>query len=131
MKQSLSVRLKNAWNTFTGNSNSETTSNVNQFPARSYLSNSNGHRYRTLGDRSIMSSVLNRIAMDVSAIDIRHCRVDSNNRFETIIDSKLNRCLSIEANIDQTSKMFIQDLVMTMFDRRSCSYSSNRYYSRY
>ena len=67
-------------------------------------------------ERSIITSIFNRIALDVAAIDIKHCRLDEEYRFKEIIESTLNNCLTVEANIDQTSRAFIQDAVMSMFD---------------
>lgn len=56
------------------------------------------------------------MALDVANIDIRHCKLDDNDRFLDYIDSKLDNCIRLEANIDQTGKAFIQDAVMSMFD---------------
>lgn len=67
-------------------------------------------------ERSIVNAVYNRIAMDVAAVDIRHVRLDENDKYLETIDSGLNECLSTEANIDQTGRSFIQDIVMSMFD---------------
>ena len=67
-------------------------------------------------ERSIVTSVYNRIAMDVAAVTIKHCRVDSQGRYMEDINSDLNNCLTLEANIDQTHREFIQDAVMSMFD---------------
>ena len=67
-------------------------------------------------ERSIVTAVYNRIALDVSDIDIRHVRLDENGRYIEDIDSGLNNCLTVEANIDQTGKAFIQDVVMSMLD---------------
>jgi hypothetical protein len=67
-------------------------------------------------ERSIITSVYNRIALDVSAINIKHCRLDNNDRYMSVIDSGLNSCLNLEANIDQTGRAFIQDIVMSMLD---------------
>ena len=70
-------------------------------------------------ERSIITSIFNRIALDAAAIKINHCKIDENGRFESIIKSSLNECLTVEANIDQTSRAFIQDAVMSMFDEGS------------
>lgn len=71
----------------------------------------------TIGnERSIISSIYNRIGIDVAAIKIHHVRLDENERFLEKIDSGLNRCLSFEANIDQSGRAFIQDVVLSMFD---------------
>lgn len=67
-------------------------------------------------ERSIITSVYNRIALDVTSIDIKHCYLDDDDRFLEVIDSGLNKCLNIEANVDQTGKAFIQDIVMSMLD---------------
>lgn len=70
-------------------------------------------------ERSIISSIYNRISIDVSAIKIHHIRVDENERFLEKIDSGLNNCLNLQANIDQSGRAFIQDIVMSMFDEGS------------
>ena len=110
---SLSDRLKHAWNAFRneqevplGRRESYFTSTYN--PTRSRLSGRN--------DRSIVTAVLNRIAVDAAAISVKHVRVDENGRFQEELRTDLNRCLSIEANIDQTGRQFIQDAVLSMLD---------------
>lgn len=110
MEFKLGSRIKNAWNVF-----------LNKTPAIQY--DYSGTYYRpdrihlTRGnDRTIVTSVFNRIAVDVSSININHCQLNENGRLENYIDSKLNKCLTIEANIDQTGAAFIQDIVMSMFD---------------
>lgn len=67
-------------------------------------------------ERSIITSVYNRIAIDVASIDIRHVRLDDNGRYIRDMDSNLNRCLTLSANLDQTPRAFIQDAVMSMLD---------------
>ena len=113
MESTFGSRIKHAWNAFL---NRDPTSN----PDTHY---SSGSYYRpdrirlTRGkERSIVTSVFNRIALDVAAISVKHCRLDDNERFKEIIDSTLNNCLTLEANIDQTSRAFFQDIVMSMFD---------------
>lgn len=81
-----------------------------------YSSRPDRPRFTRGNERSIANSVYNRIALDVSAIKIRHVRLDDNGRFLDEIDSGLNNCLSLEANIDQSARAFIQDVVMSMFD---------------
>ena len=81
-----------------------------------YSSRPDRPRFTRGNERSIANSVYNRIALDVSAIKIRHVRLDGNGRFLDEIDSGLNNCLSLEANIDQSARAFIQDVVMSMFD---------------
>ena len=73
-------------------------------------------RFTRGNEKTIVTSVYNRIAMDSAAIDIFHARMDESNRFLEPIDSALNNCLRIEANIDQTGRAFMQDVVMSMFD---------------
>lgn len=67
-------------------------------------------------ERSVVTSVYNRIAMDVAAIGVRHVRQDQNGRFLYEMESSLNHCLTVEANLDQTSRAFYQDMVMSMLD---------------
>lgn len=67
-------------------------------------------------ERSIITSIYNRIAMDVAAVDIKHVRLDENDRFLYEIDSGLDNILVLDANLDQTGRAFIQDAVMSMFD---------------
>ena len=67
-------------------------------------------------ERSIVNAIYNRIAMDVAAVDIKHVRLDENHRFLDEVDSGLNNILCLDANIDQTGRAFIQDVVMSMFD---------------
>ena len=114
MDMSFGSRLKHAWNAFTGNIQTQ------------YRGVGMGYSYRpdrirlTRGnERSIVTSVYNRIALDVSALSIQHVRLDSNGRFVSVIQDGLNNCLSVEANIDQTARSFIQDVVISMFDEGS------------
>ena len=67
-------------------------------------------------ERSIVTSIFNRIALDVASIDIKHCKIDENGKFIENMKSSLNECLTLEANIDQTGRAFMQDIVMSMFD---------------
>ena len=113
MEATFGSRIKNAWNAFlnrdpTRRSRDDYTSGSYSRPDRVRLSRGN--------ERSIITSVFNRIALDVAAISIKHCRLDENDRYIESIDSGLNNCLSLEANIDQTNRAFIQDAVMSMFD---------------
>ncbi len=106
-------RIKNGWNAFFNNRD----------PTYDYRNIGTGYSYRpdrvrfTRGnERSIVTSVYNRIALDVAAVDIRHCRLDENGRFKEYINSPLDECLNLEANIDQSGRSFIQDVVMSMLD---------------
>lgn len=105
-------RLQHGWNAF-----------MNKDPTPNYQSYGIGHYQRpdrprlTRGnEKTIVTSVYNRIAIDVASIGIRHCKLDDNERFVETINSGLNNCLTLEANIDQTGRAFIQDIVMSMLD---------------
>lgn len=106
------TRLKHAWNLFTYEENPKHRSPTGV----SYYSNPNRVRFSRGNERTIVTSVYNRIALDAAAIEIRHVKMDENNRFVDYIDSGLDNCLSVEANIDQTSRSFIQDIVSSMLD---------------
>ena len=105
-------RIKTGWNAFR---NRDPTMFYRE-PGMSYTYRPDRVRVSGGNEKSIVTSVYNRIAMDVAAIDVKHCRVDKNGRFIEEIDSDLNNCLNLEANIDQTARAFKQDLVMSMFD---------------
>lgn len=112
MELTIGSRLKHAYNAF-----------MNRDPTYGYRDTGPGYSYRpdrprlTRGnERSIVTSIYNRIALDVASISINHCRIDNNNRFVESMDSTLNRCLSLEANMDQTGRAFMQDVVMSMLD---------------
>lgn len=112
MEIAIGSRIKHAWNAFRDNSATTKYRDVgvgySYRPDRPRLTRGN--------ERSIVTSVYNRIALDVASINIRHVRLDKNDRFLETIDSGLNNCLTLEANIDQTSRSFIQDIVMSMLD---------------
>ena len=110
MQFNIGTRIAHAWNAF-----------MNRSPT--YPSMGPGYSLRPdrprLGhgnDRSIVSSIFNRIALDVAAVNIKHCKLDSSGRFAEEVDSGLNSCLNLEANIDQTGRAFIHDVVLSMLD---------------
>lgn len=111
-KPTLINRLKNSWNAFR---NRDPTMFYSE-PGMSYTYRPDRVRFSRGNERSIVTSVYNKIAMDVAAVDIRHCRIDGNGRYIEDINSDLNTCLTLEANIDQTHRSFRQDAVMSMFD---------------
>lgn len=111
-KPSLTSRFKTAWNAFR---NRDPTMFYKE-PGMSYTYRPDRVRFSGGNERSIVTSVYNRIAMDAASIDIKHCRLDDNGRYVKDINSGLNNCLTLEANIDQTGRAFIQDAVMSMFD---------------
>ena len=113
--ESLLSRAKRAWNVF-----------LNRDPTRRTYNNGYSSFYRPDrivlsrgNERTIVTSVYNRIALDVAAVSILHVRLDDNDRYIETMDSDLNNCLTLEANIDQTGRSFIQDVVMSMFDEGS------------
>lgn len=111
-KPMLMTRIKTSWNAFR---NRDPTMFYNE-PGMSYTYRPDRVRFSRGNERSIVTSVYNKIAMDVAAVDIRHCRIDENGRYIEDVESDLNECLTLEANIDQTHRAFRQDIVMSMFD---------------
>lgn len=111
MSLNLSTRLVHAWNAFTSRDPTQyiiTGPGYSSRPDRPRLSRGN--------EKSIATSIFNRIALDVSSVNIKHCRLDKNGRYVEDIDSGLNNCLNLEANKDQTGRAFIQDVVLSMLD---------------
>lgn len=108
-------RAKNAWNAFVNNK--DPTEKERDFSGGfGYSYRPDRPRFSRGSERSIVNAVYNRIAMDVAAVDISHVRLDDNDRYSETIKSDMNECFSVEANIDQTGRAFIQDIVMSMFD---------------
>lgn len=108
----LGSRLQHAWNAFFNRDPTMRSGDIGS----SYSYRIDRPRFSRGNERSIVTSIYNRIALDVAAIKIQHCKLDDNSRFESVIDSKLNECLNTESNIDQTSRAFIQDVVISMLD---------------
>ena len=112
MEMSLGARLKHAWNVFKANEFVKPRWDIGPSyhyrPDRPIFSRGN--------ERSIITSVYNRIALDVAAITIQHVRLDDEGRFTSVMNTSLNSCLSLEANLDQTGRAFIQDIVQSMLD---------------
>lgn len=111
MELMIGSRIKHAWNAFLNNRDPtyETYSNGSYYrPDRVRLSRGN--------ERSIITSIYNRISLDVANISFKHCKLDENGRYVADMSSRLNNCLTLEANIDQTGRAFIQDIVMSMLD---------------
>lgn len=111
MGMSFGSRLKHAWNAFTG-----TDYTTYQDVGPGYSSRPDRIRLTRGNERSIITSVYNRIALDVAALNVKHIRLDENGRFLSVIQDGLNTCLTVEANIDQTARAFIQDIVVSMLD---------------
>lgn len=112
MELSFGSRLKHAWDVFRNKEPTygyqETGPGYSHRPDRPRLSRGN--------ERSIVTSIYNRIALDVASINVKHCRIDENGRFLESLNSSLNNCLNLEANLDQTGRAFMQDVVMSMLD---------------
>ena len=113
MAESFLSRLKHAWNAFFNNK--DPTPKYQDIGA-SYYYRPDRQRFTGGNERTIVTSVYNRIALDAAAVEIKHVRLDKNGRYLETIDSGINRCLNEEANIDQTGRAFIQDVVMSMLD---------------
>lgn len=108
----LKDRLQHAWNAF-----------FNRDPTSNYRTNEISYSYRPDrprlsrgNERSIVTAIYNRIALDVASIDIKHCKLDENGRYIKDMKSGLNDCLTVEANMDQTARAFVQDIVISMLD---------------
>lgn len=111
MEMNIGSRLKHAWNAF-----------LNRDPPGSeyygggYSYHPDRMRFSRGSERTIINAINNRISLDASSIKINHVKLDENNRFDSIIDSGLNYCLTTEANADQTGRGLIQDIVMTFLE---------------
>lgn len=112
MELTLGSRLKHAWNAFT---NRDPTEGFGA-PGYGYTYRPDRPRFTRGNERSIITSVYNRIALDCASINIKHCKLDENDRYVEDIKSNLNNCLNLEANLDQTGRAFIQDVVMSLLD---------------
>lgn len=113
--------LRHSWNLFTSQ-----TKTIEDRVYSGYFGTSNSQRpdrprLAFSNERSIISSIFTRISVDVASVDIRHVRTDDQRRFTEEIDSGLNNCLVLEANIDQPARQFRQDIVMTLCDRGVCA----------
>lgn len=112
MELEFTSRVKKAWNAFLNKDPTISYTNIGP----SYTSNPDRTRFSRGNERTIITSVFNRIGIDAASIDLKHVKLDENNSFLSVIDSGLNNCLSVEANIDQTGRSFVQDVVMSMLD---------------
>ena len=106
-------RLKHAFNAFR---NRDPTEHISYDQGTSYYYRPDRPRLSRGNERSIVTAIYNRIAMDVASVDIKHCRLDDKGRYIETIESDLNNCLTTEANIDQTARNFIMDIVISMMD---------------
>lgn len=111
MPEKIGTRLKHAWNAFM---NRDPTGY--QDYGQAYLNRPDRIRFRAGNERSIISSINTRIAIDVASTTFQHVRLDDNDRFLEVINSGLNDCLNVRANIDQTGRSFMQDVALTIVD---------------
>lgn len=109
----LLTRLQHGWNAFL---NRDPTGYVYRDIGPGYSNRPDRVRFTRGNERSIVTSVYNRIALDASSMVLKHCRLDDNERIKEVIKSGLHNCLTVEANIDQTARAFMHDLVMSMLD---------------
>lgn len=110
-------RFKHAWNSFIGEEQQTIVRDYNLGYSSTYRPDR--VRFSKGNERSIVTAIYNRIAIDCSTIQIKHVKMDKDDRFLETIDSNLNNCLTVEANKDQQSRAFIQDVVMSLFDEGS------------
>ena len=126
----LGATLRHAWNVFTnqvdqGQRNSpwpiQPVNRDQSYYGASYGSRPDRVRLRIPNERSMISSIYTRLSIDVASVDMRHVRLDEEKRYVEDLDTGLNNCLTVEANIDQAARAFRQDIAMTLFDRGSAA----------
>lgn len=108
METTLSSRIKHAWNVFTNRDPTDYSYGTSRRPDRPRFTGGN--------EKSIVTAVYNKIAIDCSQINIKHCRLDNDDMYVETIKSTINECLTTEANLDQTGRAFVQDMVMSLLD---------------
>lgn len=116
MDNTLGSRLKHAWNAFTNNRDPTITYHD---IGPGYSIRPDRPRFSRGNERTIITSILNRIALDAASIDLVHCKLDDNGRFVENVNSKLHSCLTLSANIDQTGRAFRHDIYMSLLDEGS------------
>jgi hypothetical protein len=112
----LTDRIKGAWNAFRFQDEHPETLATSSDLGTSYTTRPERRRLRFAGEKTIVSAIYTRIAIDVAAVPLRHVRLDNNRQYQEDISSGLNDCLNVQANIDQGARQFRQDLVQTLFD---------------
>lgn len=116
----LTDRLKHAWNVFNDRTVLETRSSQGFSPFGEFVntgSRPDRLRMRISNERSIIASIYTRIAIDFASVSIRHVKLDDDERFQSVVNSGLNDCLKVEANLDQAGRMFRQDIVLSLFEK--------------
>lgn len=116
MAETIQKRFQNAWNAFLGR---DPTKNYAYEFAYGTGSRPDRPRFSITNEKSIVNNIYNRIALDAASVNIEHVRLNENGRYEETLNSSLNNCLRVEANLDQTGRAFIQDVVISMFDEGS------------
>ena len=115
MALEISSRLRHAWDAFAGNRD-PTANYRTHYYGPGYGSRPDRARFTRGNEKSIVTAIYNKIAVDVSQLNFLHVQLDAKGRFTDIVKSDLNECLTLQANIDQSGRAFIQDVVMSMFD---------------
>lgn len=115
MELAISSRLRHAWDAFAGNRDPTTHYRTNYYGAGTGYRPDRA-RFTRGNEKSIVTAIYNRIAMDVAALTIQHVQLDAEGQFIGVVKSGLNDCLNLKANIDQTGRAFVQDIVMSMLD---------------
>jgi len=116
-----SEALRHAWNVFTNQTQTIQDRVYSGYFGQSASARPDKPRIAFSNERSIISSIFTRISIDVAAVDIRHVRTDEDHRYMSDMDSGLNNCLTLEANVDQAARQFRQDIIMTLCDRGCCA----------
>jgi portal protein len=114
IREAVGRTLSHAWNTFV-NLDKDPVDTFGYGPATYSMRPDTVRRTGTTSERTILASILNLLSRDVAAVDIRHVRLDEQDRFLSVFNSGLNNCLTVEANIDQAARHFRQDIAMSMF----------------
>lgn len=110
-------RFSNAWNAFVAKEKRGDAEYITSpYMGNTTTQREDQHRLRIGSERTIIASIYNRIAVDVAAINLQHCRVDQNGKYLSPIQSELNNCLRLSANIDQTARAFMEDAVLSLLD---------------
>ena len=109
-------RIRKGWNLFISEDDDRETNYVQYGPSISYAQTSSRSRFFISGEKSLITAIYNRISLDVSELQLKHVRIDQNGRFLETIDSSLNTCLNVEANLDQSCTAFKLDLVMSILE---------------
>lgn len=117
MANRFSNRLKHAWNAFVSPTQEERLTPRSEYYGGSSSYRPDRVRFNVANEKSLVSSIFTRIGIDAAGVDVRHVRTDDDNRYREDIDSSLNECLTLSANLDQAARAFRQDLVMTLLDR--------------